>query len=783
MASSATKPKKRYIGRSLTRLEDRPLLTGRGRFAADISFPQQLHMRIVRSNFAHGRLRAIDADAALALPGVHAMWTAADVADIPPIDFRLSRIEGLEPYRQRLFATGFVRYVGEPVAAVFADDPYLAEDAAELVTLDVEELPAILHADDEPGEFEPGRSTEPAIVRKGYGDVDAAFRAAHAVIAATLSIGRHSGVPLETRGAIARYDAARDVLELHGAAKVPHWNRDQIARMLARPAASVQLYEGHVGGGFGIRGEIYPEDVLVCAAALRLRRPVKWIEDRREHLIAANHSRQQQHHVRAAIDKDGRILALDDEMFHDQGAYMRTHAATVPDLAAAMLPGPYRIPAYRASAHIRLTNKTPCGTYRAPGRFESTFVRERLMDAIAAKLHLDPIEVRRRNLIGSHEMPYERPLDTLGTHIVLDSGDYAGLLDKALAAIDWARLRQTLTARRAAGEMVGAGCALFVEKSGLGPFDLVKIDVDADGMVEIVSGSASVGQGMETVIAQICADTLGVDYRKIRVTHGQTDKIEKGMGAFASRVTVMTGEATRVAASAVKTKAIEVASELLQTPADRLDVVDGEVLRRDAVPGPSVDLGAIARALALDSPLRHGRTPGLSAEGWFHSNHMNYPYGVHIAVTKIDKETGAVDIERYLVAYDVGKAVNPMLIEGQIVGGCAQGIGGALLEEFLYDERGEPLSVTFADYLMPTVREMPMVDVLICEDAPSPLNPLGLKGAGEGGANAVGAAIAAAIDDALGTPGAVTELPITPQRLRRLIGLTIVCDQQSKNTR
>jgi len=745
------------------------LLMGRGRFAADVSFAQQLHMRVMRSNFAHGRLRAIDATAALATPGVYAVWTAADVAEIPPIDFRLSRIEGLEPYRQRLFATGFVRYVGEPVAAVFANDPYLAEDAAELVTLDVEELPAILEADEPPGEFEPGRSTEPAIVRKGYGDVDAAFRTAHAVVAATLSIGRHSGVPLETRGAIARYDAARDVLELHGAAKVPHWNRDQIARMLGRPSSSVQLYEGHVGGGFGIRGEIYPEDVLVCAAALRMRRPVKWIEDRREHLIAANHSRQQLHHVRAAIDRDGHILALEDEIFYDQGAYMRTHAATVPDLAAAMLPGPYRVPAYRANAHIRLTNKTPCGTYRAPGRFESTFVRERLLDAIAAKLDLDRIEVRRRNLIAEHEMPYARGLETLGTDIVLDSGDYAKLLDKALDAIEWPRLRETLAARRAAGELVGAGVALFVEKSGLGPFDQVKVGVDADGMVEVVSGSASVGQGMETAIAQICADALGTDYRKIRVTHGQTDRIEYGMGAFASRVTVMTGEATRIAACAVKAKAIEVAAELLQTSAATLDVVEGEVVRTDATSGPSVGLGAIARALSPGSPLRHGRTPGLSAEGWFHSNHMNYPYGVHIAVTRVDRDTGKVDIERYLVAYDVGKAVNPMLIEGQIVGGCAQGVGGTLLEEFLYDERGEPLSVTFADYLMPTVREMPQVEVIICEDAPSPLNPMGLKGAGEGGANAVGAAIAAAIDEALSQHNAVTELPITPLRLKRLI--------------
>ncbi len=405
---------------------------------------------------------------ALAKKGVHAVWTAADVADIPPIDFRLSRLAGLEPYRQRLFATGQVRYVGEPVAAVFAEDPYLAEDAADLVTLDVEELPAILRADDDPGEFEPNLSTEPAILRKGYGDVDAAFAGAHTIVAATLSIGRHSGVPLETRGAIARYDAARDVLEMHGAAKVPHWNRDQIARMLGRKPASVQLYEGHVGGGFGIRGELYPEDVLVCAAALRFRRPVKWIEDRREHLIAANHSRQQQHRVRAAVDRDGVILAIDNEIFHDQGGYVRTHAATVPDLAAAMLPGPYRVPAYRAAAHIRLTNKTPCGTYRAPGRFESTFVRERLMDAIADKLGLDRIEVRRRNLIGKEQMPYARALDTLGTEIVLDSGDYAGLLGKALNAVEWPRLRRDLENRRAKGELVGAGVAMFRRKERLG---------------------------------------------------------------------------------------------------------------------------------------------------------------------------------------------------------------------------------------------------------------------------------------------------------------------------
>src|SRR5690349_7173612 len=395
-----------YIGRSVPRLEDRPLVLGQGRFAADISFAQQIHMRVVRSAQAHGRIVAIDTAAARASAGVVAIWTAADVADIPPIDFRLTRIEGLEPYRQPILARHRVRYVGEPVAVVFASEPYTAEDAAYLVTVETDELPELISADAPPDEFSAGHSTEAAVVRKGYGDVAAAFAAAHATVALDLKIGRHSGVPLETRGAIARYDAARDVLELYGAAKVPHWNRDALARMLGRSASSVQLHEGHTGGGFGVRGELYPEDVLACLGCLRLRRPVKWIEDRREHLIACNHSREQHYRVRAAVDADGRLLAVDGEFLHDQGAYVRTHAVTVPDLAATMLLGPYQVGAYAMAGRVRLTNKTPCGTYRAPGRFESTFVRERLMDAIGAQLGLDPVAVRRRNLIAAAEMPY-----------------------------------------------------------------------------------------------------------------------------------------------------------------------------------------------------------------------------------------------------------------------------------------------------------------------------------------------------------------------------------------
>jgi CO/xanthine dehydrogenase Mo-binding subunit len=750
----------KFVGRSVPRLEDRPLLTGQGRFAADISFPGQWIMRVVRSSVAHGKIKSIDATAALALSGVHAVWTSADVAQLPPIPFRLTGLKTLEPYRQPVLAKDAVRYVGEPVAVVFAENAYLAEDAADLVEVVVEQRRATLLATEQPGVYEHDGaklSTEASVLQKTYGDVDAAFRAAHAVVALELSIGRHSGVPLETRGAIARYDEQRDILELHGAAKVPHWNRDALALMLGRKRESVQLYEGHVGGGFGIRGEIYPEDVLVCAAALKFRKAIKWIEDRREHLIAANHSREQHHKVRAAIDGRGQILAIDDEFFHDNGAYMRTHAATVPDLAAAMLPGPYVVPAFRAVGHIRLTNKTPCGTYRAPGRYESSFVRERLLDAIAAKVGVDKVEIRRRNLIGKSAMPYALGLETLGTKIVYDSGDYSGLLDKALALADWKNLQKQLLERRRAGEKVGAGVAMFVEKSGLGPFDTVRVEIIPGGTIEVITGVASLGQGVETVVAQICADALGVNYSDIKVIHGQTDRIDKGMGAFASRVTVMCGEATRMAAAKLREHLLLLAAELMQTNAMFLTILEGRILRSDSSSGPSILLAELARQRPL------------TAEATFESAHMVYPYGVHIAAVRVDAETGGVAVERYAIAYDIGRAVNPKLVEGQIAGGLAQGIGGALLEEFLYDGNGEPLSVSFADYLMPTAREIPELAILITEDAPSPLNPLGLKGAGEGGANPVGAAIASAIDDALQRPGAVTRLPVSPQRLKALM--------------
>jgi CO/xanthine dehydrogenase Mo-binding subunit len=529
------------------------------------------------------------------------------------------------------------------------------------------------------------------------------------------------------------------------------------------------LREGNTGGGFGVRGELYPEDFLVCLAALRLGRPVKWIEDRREHLMAANHSREQRHHARAAFDADGRILALEDTFFLDQGAYVRTHGARVAEMTMAMVPGPYRVPAYRSVGHFRLTNKTPAATYRAPGRFEGTFVRERLIDAVADRLGLDRVTVRRRNLITAAEMPFSRKLRALGTEITYDSGDYSRLLDKALAKIGWDALQAELRRRRGAGELVGSGIAIFVEKGGLGPVDGTRITVDATGAVELVTGGSAVGQGFATAMAQICADTLGVDYRRVRVVSGQTDRIQYGIGAHASRASVMTGSATHAAALKVRAKALEVAAPLLQARPEELNIVDGIVVHRDQPGGGSVSLAEIARHLAPDSPTLGERDPGLAAEGWFRTEHMTYPYGVQIGVVRVDSDTGEATVERFLLAYDIGRSINPMLVEGQLAGGFAQGLGGALCEEFRFDERGQPLSATLADYALPIAREVPAVEILVTEDAPSPLNPLGVKSVGEGGINGVGAVIAAAIDEAIGLPGAVTRLPATPQRLRMLV--------------
>lgn len=757
--------KKTVLGDRLPRLEDGPLITGQGRFAGDIDFPGQLHMRIVRAPYAHAEIRGVDAAAALAVPGVVAVWTHDDVADLPPIDFRADHsAENLKPYRQYCLAKDRMRYVGDPVAAVFAEDPYVAEDAAELVEIDAVPLRVVASTDDEPGEFEPGRSTEAALMTHTFGDAEAAFTAAHKVIELDLHTGRHSGVPMECRGAIGVWEDDTETLRLYGAAKIPHRNRDTLTRMLGLDAEKIVLHEGHTGGGFGIRGELYPEDILVLVAAKRMGRPVKWIEDRQEHMMAANQGRNQHHRARIAVDENGMIQGIDVEFWHDQGAYIRTHGANVANRTMCMMTGAYKVPAYRALCHLRLTNKVSAATYRAPGRFESSFIRERLMDAAADELGIDRIELRRRNLITAADMPFAIDFYEPGAeNLLIDSGDYPKLLDAALERLDWDNLQAELAARRANGELVGAGVGVFVEESGKGPKDGARIRIEEDGGVTVLTGGASIGQGFETTMGQICAATLGVELSSVQVLHGQTDAIPYGVGAHAARATVMTGSAVHETALLVREKALETAAELLQAEPADLDIAGGVVFRADQPDGasvtPTVTLAEIARR----------RGDALAAEGFYTTDEPTFPYGMHFAVVKVDGETGRIEVERFLVAYDVGRAVNMDTLEGQLVGGVLQGIGGALYEEFAYDADGTPLAVTFADYLMPTLDCAPDTECLVTEDAPSPRNPLGLKGGGEGGINGAGAAIAGAIDEALGIPGAVTRLPVTPQRIREIL--------------
>jgi aerobic carbon-monoxide dehydrogenase large subunit len=737
------------IGVRLPRKEDPRLLRGRGRFGDDISVPGQLWARVIRSPAAHGEIENLDVTSAARAPGITAVVTAADLPQGLVIPVRLA-VPGpdLGGYLQPVLARTTVRYVGEPLAVVVGEDPYAVEDAAELYDLDIAERAVVLDA-----RTADSRDVAAELIR-GYGDVEAAFTRARHVVTIELAIGRHSGVPLEPRCLLAVPDLERaGSLDIFGMTKVPVWNRDLLARMLGLDETLIHVHGIDAGGGFGVRGEFYPEDFLIPWLAWRLGRPVKWAEDRAEHLVAVNHSRQQHHRIAAAFDDDGRLLAVDADVTHDNGAYCRTHGVAVPELTVAMLPGPYRIPAYRGRIRVVLTNKTPCGTYRAPGRFEGTAAREHLLDVAADQLGLDRIELRRRNLLTAAEIPHRRPIATLGTELILDTGDYPALLAAAVDEADRLGYRTLAAAPRH-----GFGLAMFVEKSGLGPQETADVMVSKSGTVHVYSGGTSVGQGIETVLAQIAADALGVDPSVVSVSMGDTDAQPFGAGSWASRSTVVGGSAVHQAATAVRERAGELAARMLECGVGDLDVSDGAVVVRGD-PGARVLLAEIA---AVVEP------GGLSARRRFEVTHMTYPYGAHAAVVNVDPGTGQVRVLRYLVAYEVGRAVNPMLVEGQLRGGVAQGIGGALFEEFGYDEEGQPQAITFIEYRMPTAAEIPPVDLLISQDAPSPGNPLGVMGAGEGGVNAAGAAVANAVRDALGLPGGVGQLPLTPARIRQL---------------
>ena len=756
----------------MRRTEDPPLLMGRGKYAADFRLPGLLQAAVLRSPHAHARLGAIRAKAALALPGVVAVVTGEDLAAIGRIPTRLGHRIGNVECLQFPLTRDKVRYVGEPVAVVIAESRYLAEDALELIDVDYEPLPVIADAR---RALEPGAPVVHEVLGGNVvdrlethrGDAARALASSAHRVRESFAVQRHTGVPLETRGLTAAYDPGSKVLSLWGVAKVPHFNRRVLADLLGHPEHLIQFVEMEVGGGFGVRGEFYPEDLIVPWAAMRLGRPVQWIEDRREHLMATNHSRQQYHDVEIGFDRDGRIVALVDHFLADLGAYIRTHGVVVPELTAALMPGPYKIPNYSSVADCVMTNKTPTGTYRGPGRYECTFVRERLLDIAASKLGVDRIDLRRRNFITPAEMPYEVGGASLAQKNVYDCGDYRSALDHALelAGYDAARVEQAEARRQ--GRYVGIGIGCVLEKAGLGPWEYARVEVDATGHVVVYSGVAAVGQGIATTLAQVCADELGVQPEDITVVHGDSKRVPFGVGGFASRGGAVALPAALEAAKGVRAKILRVAASLLEAHEGDLVLEDRGVHVRGA-PDKRVTFRDLARAAVPGPP---GMEPGLVASHFFEAPKMTYPYGTHVAMVEVDVETGQVALTKYAIAYDVGKAVNPLIVDGQLVGALAQGIGGALYEELVYDEQGQLLTSTFMDYLLPTSMEMPQTTaVRILEETPTPLNPLGVKGVGEGGSSGCGGAIANAVADALAPLGvSITALPLSPDRLLSLI--------------
>jgi carbon-monoxide dehydrogenase large subunit len=764
-----------YVGRSLKRREDERLVQGRGAYVADVRRPFTLHLALVRSPHAHARIRAVDVARARACPGVVDVVTFADVPALArPIPMRLAERGQMSRYLQRPLAHDTVRYVGEPVVAVLADDRYRAEDALAHVRVDYEPLAAVLDAQAAAAAGAPRLfESEPTNVVAAYtvaaGDAERALAEADFVLRETFSVQRHTAMPLETRGALAEWDAGRGVLSLWGITKVVHINRRILAAHPGLPEHRVHVLPTDVGGAFGVRGEIYPEDVLVALLAMRTDRPVRWIEDRREHLQAANHSREQRHEIAVGLRRDGTILAIHDRFWNDMGAYVRTHGAVVPNNTAAYIPGPYRVPHYRADATCVVTNKTPAGTYRAPGRFEAAFVRERVIDLAARALDLDPAEIRRRNFIAAEQMPYDLRTVTHGSAVVYDSGDFPRLFAWALDRVGYDALRAAQREARSAGRHMGIGLAYVVEKSGLGPWESARVSIDATGAVVVHTGITSVGQGVETVFAQVCADVLGVRYEDVTVRHGDTDALPDSVGTYGSRGTVLGGNAVLGAAERVRDKILVAAARELEAHPDDLELRDGGIHVR-GVADRRLTLAEVARAAGAGRALAAGAEPGLEALHYHAQDKMTYGHGVHVAVVEVDADTGAVRILRYAVVHDIGQAINPMLVEGQLMGGLAQGLGAALHEELIYDDAGQLAAGTLMEYHLPAAADLPPVEVCVRQEDRSPTNRLGVKGAGEDGIVAAGAAVANAVADALAPLGVkITALPLRPSRLRELI--------------
>jgi carbon-monoxide dehydrogenase large subunit len=760
----------KFIGDRLLRKEDPRLVQGRGRYVGDIALPGMLHAAILRSPHAHARIGAIDTERARRAPGVAAVLTWADLgAAARPLPV-IPPHPSLRAKNFHLLAGDRARFVGEAVAVVLAESRYAAEDARELIAVAYEPLPSVqdptvrtsARVHDDVADNLAGQVT------LSRGDVEAALRASPRVAAAGLVIGRAGGQPMETRGLAAEYNAMADLLTVWASSQVPHQVRQLVADLLDLPAHRVRVIAPDVGGGFGAKLIVYPEDVLIPLLAVRFGRPVRWLEERTEHMLTATQERAQHHDVTVGFGDDGRLLALRDRFVHDTGAYT-PRGLVVPLLTASMLTGPYAIPSVEVSFDSVYTNRVPVTPYRGAGQPQAVFVIERVLDLIARETGRDRAEVRLANLVRPEAMPYDVGLDNYrgSGHVILDSGDYPAVLRRALEMADWERLEEEAAAARRQGRRLGVGLASYVELTGVGPFEGAVARVDPAGRITVFTGVTSQGQGLETTLAQVAAGELGVTPDDVTVINGDTAGIGQGIGTFASRAAVTGGSAVALAARDLRTKTARLAAHVLGVPEDEVEQ-DGPVFRERSRPEHRVDLARLAAVAAL-ATAAHGIEPGLEATRYFQPPDMTYSSGAHVVQVEVEPGSGQVTLLGYWVCHDSGRLINPMIVEGQIEGAVVLGIGSALLEEVRYDERGQPLAGTFMDYAMPRSTDVPPIRIEHLETL-SLLNPLGLKGVGESGTLPVSAALASAIEDALaGTGVIVREMPLTPRRLVALI--------------
>ena len=778
MTVTPTGARPAYVGGSVKRREDPRLLRGRGRYVADIRPAGTVHMAIVRSPHAHARIVGVDASRALATPGVLAVLTWDDIADqagpIPCIDLYPDSL----PTLQTALADGVVRYVGQPVAALVATDEYLAEDALDGVEVTYEPLPAVVDLDEAVAGHtllypEHRTNVVTTIAQDVGGDaaVDAAFAAADHVYTETFTVHRYVPAPMETRGVVAEIDPVTERLTLITSTQFPHLVRGFLSGVLGLPESRIRVIAPDVGGGFGAKCEFYCEEILAPLFAMRLRRPVKWIEDRREHMVASSHAREQKHTVRVAVSADGTVTAVDARSWTSNGAACCTLATTPASISSAMLRGPYRIPVYRARAHCVTTNKTPLAVYRGAGHPQAVLVMERMMDIIAADLGRDRVELRLQNMITPAELPNDRGTAiVLAGQVVYDTGDYGAVLRRAAGMIgltpDWAAEQQR---ERARGRYLGIGVASLVEETAIGPYESAVVRVDGAGKVTVLTGSSPHGQGHVTTFSQLVADELDIDLEDVTVLHGDTDVVAEGVGTFASRSAAIGGAAARSAAATVKEKALTLASHLLEIDPADLEWRDGAAVVRGA--SRSMSLAELAgAATAWNAPLPGGLDWNLEATHRHQAPGIAFSHATHAAKVAVDVTTGEIDVLDYVVVHDCGTVINPSIVEGQVHGGVVQGLGGTLFEEVPYAADGTPLARNLADYLLPTVSDVPVIRTDSAE-SPTPLNPYGMKGAGEGGATGAPGALVNALADALAPFGVhlTSDGPWTPDRVLALI--------------